>query len=46
MRKDLARVVQGLSVNISFFVRFVDGCEKYLTPNQLAVLTLDRIPVT
>ena len=27
-------------------MRFKDGCEKYLTPNQLTNMTVDSIPVT
>ena len=31
---------------MSFLVRFQDGCDEDLTSNQLAVVTVDRIPTT
>ena len=39
-------MVEELSGKMRFLVRFQDGCEKYMTPNQLSTMTVDRIPMT
>ena len=44
-RKELTGVVQLLSRNNRFVVRFQDGCEKYLTLNQLTVVIVENNPV-
>ena len=43
--KYLNAVVQGVSGKHSFFLRFQDGCEKDINPNELTVVTVDNIPV-
>ena len=44
--KEFSGVVQGVSGESRFLVRFKDGCDNYMTPNQLTRVTLDEIPVT
>ena len=44
--KDLTGVVDAVSRKRGFLVRFQDGCDKYLTSNQLTVVTVDRSAVT
>ena len=39
-------MVQVVSDKSWLLVRFQDGCEKYLTSNQLTVVTVDNILVT
>ena len=39
-------MVQGVSSNSRFLVRFQYGCEKDMNSNQLIVMRVDRIPVT
>ena len=46
IRKELTGVVQGVSGKRSFLVRFQDECEKYLTSNQITIVTVDNRPVT
>ena len=46
MSKDFTGVVQGFSGKMMLLVRFQDGCNKDMTPNQLTRVTLDEIPVT
>ena len=43
--KYLTCLVQVLSVNMRFLVIFQYGCEKDMTSNQLAVVTIENIPV-
>ena len=38
-------VVQGVSGERTFFVRFQDGCKKNLTSNQLTAVTAQKIPM-
>ena len=45
MRKDLTGVVQGVSGRRRFLVRFQDGCKNNLSPNQLTVVIVEKIPV-
>ena len=45
MRKELNCSVQGVSWNSRFLVMFKDGYEKYMTSNQLTVVTLEKSPV-
>ena len=45
-RKELNGMVQGVSVNRRFLVRFQDVCEKDLNLNQLTIVTVENIPVT
>ena len=45
-QKEFTGVVESFSGNKRFLVRFQDGCEKYMTPNQLSTMTVDRIPMT
>ena len=46
MRNYLAGYVQGVSGKKMFLVRFQYGCEKYMTSNQLSILTLENISMT
>ena len=45
LRKELNDMVQEISDNRRFFVRFHYKYDKYTTSNQLAVVTVDRIYV-
>ena len=38
----MVKVVSGKS---RFLVRFYDGCEKYITSNQLIIVTVEKNPV-
>ena len=46
LRKELTVSVQGLSRERRFLARFQDGCDKYLTSNQLTIMTVQKIPMT
>ena len=46
LRKYFTGVVQGLSGNKSFLVRFQDGCEKVMNLNQPTAVILEKILVT
>ena len=43
--KELTRLVQIVSINVRFLVRFQAEGDKDMTSNQLTVVTVDRIPV-
>ena len=43
MRKELTGVVQGVSGRRRFFVMFQNGCENYLSSNQLTVVVVEKI---
>ena len=43
--KELTGVVQGVSGNKRFLVRFQYGCKNDLTSNQLTVVVLEKSPV-
>ena len=43
--KELNGEVQGVSGNRSVLVRFQDVFEKYVSSNQLTVMTVEKIPV-
>ena len=45
MRKELTDVVQGIPGKNNFLVIFQDGCEKYLTSNQLTTVIVEKSPV-
>ena len=38
-------MVQGVSSNKRFLVRFQNGCEKYLALNQLTTMVVEKSPV-
>ena len=40
MRKEFIGVVQGFYFKRRFFVKFQDGCEKNMNPNQLTAVTV------
>ena len=46
LRKNLTRVVQGVSGKSRLLVRFKDGYEKDMTSNQISVMTEEKIPMT
>ena len=44
MRMEFTGVVQGVSGRRRFLVRFQSGCKNNLSPNQLAVVIVEKIP--
>ena len=44
MRKDFTGVVQGVSGEMRFLVRYQDGCKKNLSLNQLTIVIVENIP--
>ena len=45
LRKEFTGVVQVFSGKRILLVRFHDGCDKYMTSNQLAVVTVEMSPI-
>ena len=45
MREEFNGVVHGVSVNKRLLMRFQDECKKDLTPNQLTIVIVEKIPV-